>query len=93
MVSRPSYRATSLACLVVLLSVCVVAQMLGAPVTLLGLLNFDMLAESEPVSEDFSALSPLPAPERPYIFRIVIEVYHMVHLPVLPTSLFHPPSA
>lgn len=93
MISHASFRTTVVACVVVLLCVCVVAHMLGAPVTLLGLLNFDMLAESEPVSEDFSAISPLPKLERPYLFLIFDEIRPVHHLPVLLTSVFHPPSA
>jgi len=91
--ARASSRTIGVACLVVLLCVCVVAQMLGAPVTLLGLLNSDMLTESEPVSEDFSALTPLPEPERPGLLRVVSEFRPVRQLPVLITSVFHPPTA
>ena len=76
-----------------LLCVCVVAQMLGAPFTLLGLLNSDVLTESEPVSEDFSTLSPSPEPERPRLFHLFTEFLPVLHLPVLLTSIFRPPSA
>lgn len=89
-VSSP-YRAAGIACAMLLLCVCVVAQMLGIPVTLLGLLNSDMLTESEPVSEDFSALSPLPELERPGLLRILSEFRPVRHLPVLTISVFHPP--
>lgn len=94
MISHASlFRTTGVACLVVLLCVCVVAQLLGAPVTLLGLSNSDMLTESEPVSEDFSVLSPSTGPERSYLFHIVTEFRPVHHLPILVTSVFHPPSA
>lgn len=73
------------------LCVCVVVQMLGAPTTLLGLLNSDMLTESEPVSEDCSALTPLPELERPDLLRILGEFRPIRHLPILITSVFHPP--
>ena len=92
-ISRGSCRATAMACLVVVLCVCVVAQLLGAPFTLLGLLNSDMLTESEPVSEDFSTLSSSPEPDRSYRFRVVGEFRPVHHLPILVTSVFHPPSA
>ncbi len=93
MISHASFRTTVMACLVVFLCVFVVAQLLGAPFTLLGLLNSDMLAESEPVSEDFSALSPSLEPERPSLLRVLSEFRPVLHLPVLITSVFHPPSA
>ena len=92
-ISRGFCSTTAMTCLIVLLCVCVVAQMLGAPVTLLGLLNSDMLAESEPVSEDFSALTPLPEPEGPGLLRVLSEFRPVRHLPVVITSVFHPPSA
>ena len=80
-------------CFVVLLCVCVVVQVLGAPFTLLGLWDSDIFTESEPMSEDFSALSPSPEPERPRFFHLCAEFRPMRHLPVLLTSVFHPPSA
>ncbi len=92
-VSSSLYQVAGSVCLVVLLCVCVVAQLLGAPFTLLGLLNSDMLTESEPVSEDFSALSSSPEPERSYRFRVAAEFRPVHHLPILVTSVFHPPSA
>jgi hypothetical protein len=91
--TRYSYQATGLVCLVVLLCLCVIAQMLGAPFTLLGLLNSDVLAESEPLSEDFSALSPSPEPERPLLSHLLTEFRTVRHLPVVLTSVFRPPSA
>ena len=51
---QPTIPQATWACLVVLL--CVIAQMLGAPFTLLGLLNWDMLA-SRNSSNDLN-LSP-----------------------------------
>jgi hypothetical protein len=92
-VTRSSYQATGLATLVVLLCVCVIAQMLGAPFTLLGLLNSDVLTESEPISEDSSALSPSPEPERPLLLHVITELSPVRHLPEVLTSVFRPPSA
>lgn len=80
-------------CLLVLLCVCVVAQMLGTPFTLLSLLNLDMLAESEPISEDLSAFSPALELERSPLFHLFTEFRPLFHLPILLTSVFHPPSA
>lgn len=86
-----SYSATGVACLVMLLCVCVIAQMLGAPFTLLDLLNSDMLLEPEPISEDVSALSPFPEPERLHLFHVLTDLRSVRHLPVLLTSVFRPP--
>ena len=91
--TRYSLQATGLACLVVLLCVCVIAQMLGAPFTLLGLLNSDVLAESEPISDDFSALSPSSELERSLLSHLLTESRAIRHLPVVLTSVFRPPSA
>jgi hypothetical protein len=89
---RRPYRALGVACGMLLLCVCVVMQMLGAPFTLLGLSNSDMFTELEPVSEDFSALSPSPEPERPRFFRLFNEFCPALHLPLLLTSVFRPPA-
>ncbi|MDK2741488.1 MAG: hypothetical protein NDI90_01125 [Nitrospira sp. BO4] len=77
-------------CLSLLLCVCVLAQMLGAPVTLLSLLTTsDMLAGS--VSEDFSVLPPVPE-LRPFsALCLRVDGHPIPHLPVLATSVFHPP--
>jgi hypothetical protein len=82
-----------LACVVMVLCICVVTQMLGIPATLMDLVNSDVLTKSEPVSEDFSALSSLTEPERPHFFRVVTEFRPVHHLPILATTVFHPPSA
>ena len=87
------YRAIAVACVMLLLCVCVVTQMLGTPFTLLGLLNSDALTESELNSEDFSALSPSPQPERPFLSHVLMEFHPIRHLPVIVTSVFRPPSA
>lgn len=79
--------------MLVLLCVCVVTQMLGAPFTLLSLLNSDMLAESEPISEDLSACSPSLEAERSRLVHLLTAFRPLIHLPTLRTSVFHPPSA
>ncbi len=81
------------ACVLVLLCLCVLAQMIGTPFTLLSLLNSDMLAESEPISEDFSAFSSSPEPERFHLFHVFTEFRPLPHLPIVPTAVFRPPSA
>lgn len=90
--SGSSHRAWGVACVVMLLCVCVVTQMLGIPTTLIGLLNSDMLTKSEPVSEDVSALSPSPEAEEPDLLSLFIESQPVRHFPVLLTSVFRPPS-
>ena len=90
---RCSYQTTGLACLIVLLSVCVIAQMLGAPFTLIGLMDSDILTESEPISEDSSAVSPSPEPEKPLLSHVLTEFPPVRHLPVVLISVFRPPSA
>ena len=81
------------ACLVALLCVCVVTQMLGMPTTLMDLLNSVVLTKSEPISEDLSALSPLAGLDRPDLFHVIGEFHSVHHLPILVTTVFHPPSA
>ena len=90
---RSPCQGVGVACVVVLLCLCVVTQMLGMPATLVDLLNTDVLTKSEPVSEDFSTPSLSPEPERPRLFNFFSELRPVVHLPVLLTSVFHPPSA
>jgi hypothetical protein len=85
--------ARGVACLIILLCICVVTQMLGIPATLIGLLNADVLTKSEPISEDFSTLSTLIFPERPGLFSVIADLYPVSQLPVLTTSVFRPPSA
>ena len=89
---RSPWCVSSGMCLAVVLCVCVVAQMLGTPFTLLDLLSSDMLVESELVSEDFLSLSSSPEPERPRLLHSFTELRSVLHLPVLPTSVFRPPS-
>lgn len=85
--------AKGVVCLILLLCICVVTQMLGVPVTLIGLLNADVLIKSEPISEDFSTLSTLIVPERPCLFSMIADLDPVSQLPVLATSVFRPPSA
>lgn len=86
-----SYWARGVACLIMLLCICVVTQMLGAPVTLIGLLSADLLTKSEPVSEDFSTLSTLPEPGKPRLLSLLIQFRSIPQLPILPVSVFRPP--
>ena len=79
--------------MVILLGVCVIAQMLGAPFTLLSVMDSDILTESEPLSEDSSALSPSPEPEKLLLSHVLTEFRSVRHLPEVFISVFRPPSA
>ncbi|WHZ29606.1 MAG: hypothetical protein OJF51_004408 [Nitrospira sp.] len=86
-----SHQGYKLIIAVAFLCMCVLGQMLGMPVTLIGLLtSSDVLAES--VSEDFSLTPVLPEPEMPGSSRIHAEVRPSFYLPVFVTSVFHPPQ-
>jgi hypothetical protein len=64
--------------------------MLGAPVTLVTLLTeADTLTES--AFEDCSVLPSAPEPERPSLLRYSVEFHRSLHLPILATSVLHPP--
>jgi hypothetical protein len=88
---RSSWWTRGIACLILLLCICVVTQMLGVPVTLVGLLNSDVLTKSEPVSEDVSTLSTVPEPGRPRLLSLLIPFHSMPQLPILPVAVFRPP--
>lgn len=76
---------------VVLLCFCVLAQMLGMPVTMLGLVTTsDMLVES--VSEDFSLIPVVPEPGTSGPSHTQAEFQASLHFPVFVTSVFHPPQ-
>ena len=87
----PPARSTGLLCLVLLLCLCVVTQMLGVPVTLLGLLDSDRLIQSEPASEDPTVLSSIPEPERPNFLSFFTDSAAGRRLPVVLSSVFRPP--
>jgi hypothetical protein len=89
---RPACLTRAVACLILLLCLGVVTQLLGVPVTLIGLLNPDVLTKSEPVSEDFSALSTLPELGSPHLLSLLFQFRSMPQLPILPVSVFRPPS-
>jgi hypothetical protein len=75
---------------VVFLCVCVLSQMLGMPVTLVGLLaSSDLLTET--VSEDFSLTSVVPEPGTFSSHRLHAELLPALYLPVFSTAVFHPP--
>ena len=83
-------RTSSLVCVVLLLSVCVLVQVLGAPISLLDQSTWDISSSS--LSEGFSlpamALDPkvrgLPCPPRK-------EYQSSLRSQVLATTIFHPP--
>lgn len=87
----PHYAARS-ACIVVVLCICVIIQMLGVPATFVDLVSSDALTKVEPVSEDHTTVSSSAEPERPRLLTVVTESHPLRRLPVLTTSVFHPPS-
>jgi hypothetical protein len=80
---------TAAAVLIVFVCICIVSQMLGAPVTLLGLLMSDAPVES--LSEDFSIPPITPEPGRPHRSGFYAEIQPSRYLPVFSTAVFHPP--
>ncbi len=76
--------------LVAVVCLCVVFQMLGAPVTLLGLLTQETPVEL--LSEDFSILpiAPMPGTSSAFSFHAALE--RSFHIPIFSTSVFHPPQ-
>ena len=91
MVHRFLPKGTASAVLIVFVCICVVLQMLGAPVTLLGLLTQDTPRES--LSEDFSIPPSTPEPSISNHSRFNVESQFPRHLPVFSTSVFHPPQS
>lgn len=91
MVHRLLPEGTASAVLVVFICLCVVLQMLGAPVTLLGLLTSDTPVES--FSEDFSIPPIAPEPGVPSLSRFRVETQPPGHLRIFSTSVFRPPQA
>lgn len=71
-------------------SLCVVLQLLGAPVTLLGLLAQDTPVES--LSEEFSIPPSTPEPGTPSQSRFTVESETPWRFPVFSISVFHPPQ-
>jgi hypothetical protein len=89
---RAPYRAMGWVCVALFLCVCVLSQMLGAPVTMVNLFtSADLLTES--VSEESSLPSTVLEPDTPGPFRFNSESQPPLHLRVFVTSVFHPPQA
>lgn len=76
--------------LIFMICMCVVSQMLGAPVTLLDVLTSDAPVES--FSEDFSIPPMTPEPSTPIRFSFHAESHPSVHHQIFSTSVFHPPQ-
>ena len=79
-------------CVICFLCICVLAQMLGMPVTLFSLVaSSDIFVES--VSEDFSFPTTLPKPRAVHVRSPHTDFQSLPNLPVFVTSVFHPPQA
>lgn len=75
-----------------LLCVCVLAQVLGVPGTLIDLLtSSDTLVEA--ASEDDSLTPAVTEPEASALNFAHVIAQASVHLPLFVTSVFHPPQA
>lgn len=78
--------------LVLFLCACVLAQMLGMPITFFSLVaSSDAFTES--VSEDFSFPPAVPKPRTSSAWSSHIERQSLPYLRVFVTSVFHPPQA
>ena len=77
--------------LIGLVCIGVLLQMLGVPVTLLGLLTSDTPVES--LSEGFSIPPVIPEPGVPSHSRSSLESQSPGHLPIFSTAVFHPPQS
>ncbi len=76
--------------LILIVCLCVVSQMLGAPVTLLGLLTQDTPVES--LSEDFSIPPSTPELGSLNRSRFTAESQSLRRIQVFSTAVFHPPQ-
>lgn len=76
--------------MLLLLSLCVLVQMLGVPVTLLNPMDAaDTLADS--VSEGFSVPSSLPQLTLSFETIYATDVQSSMHVLVFASAMFHPP--
>ncbi|MGB4068162.1 MAG: hypothetical protein WBK08_09045 [Nitrospira sp.] len=78
------------AVLICFVCLCVVSQLLGAPVTLLGLLISDTPVES--LSEDFSIPPIIPKPGQPSHSSFSVSFQPAAPLPIVLSAVFHPPQ-
>lgn len=77
-------------CVILLLCVCVLSQMFGAPITLVSLLtSVDMLTED--VSEDFCIHPTVPDLGTTSQLLLHIELRPSHYSPLFAKSVFHPP--
>ena len=77
--------------LVVALCLCVLAQILGSPITLNSLIAADLSVES--VSDGCTIPTPAPEHAGTPVFYSAEAVPSSATMPLLPTSIFHPPQA
>jgi hypothetical protein len=87
---RIFHNGTASTLLILFVCICVVSQMLGAPVTLLGLLTSDTPVES--LSEDFSILPIMPELGKSSRSSLSVDIQPLPHLPIFSTTVFHPPQ-
>jgi hypothetical protein len=90
---KAAHRMMGSACVILFLCVCVLAQMLGMPVTLFSLMASSSDVFLESVSEDFSFPPTVPRPRAAHARSLHTDVQASIYLPVFVTSVFHPPQA
>lgn len=89
---KVAHRMVASTCVVLFLCICVLAQMLGMPITLFSLIESTTVF-TESVSEDFSFPVTEPKPRTSSVWSFYTERQSSPYLPVFVTSVFHPPQA
>lgn len=79
--------------LVLFLCVCVLAQMLGMPITFFSLVASSDASLMESVSEDFSFPPTIPKPTTSSAWSSNLDRQSLPYVRVFVTSVFHPPQA
>lgn len=89
-IDRHSDLGYGLIVIVGFLCISVFAQMLGMPGSLIDLVSHSVIATAA-VSEDVSLTPLTPEPVAFELNRLRVFVHPVLQLPVLVTSVFHPP--
>ena len=90
-VMKISHRMMMSTCVILFLCVCVLAQMIGMPITFFSLVSSsDVFLES--VSEDFSFPPTVPKPKASNTRSAHTELPPSPYFPIFVTSVFHPPQ-
>ncbi|MGE3976985.1 MAG: hypothetical protein AB7F94_05295 [Nitrospira sp.] len=90
---KVTHRMMGSTCLVFLLCVCVLAQMLGMPISFFSLVASSDAVLMESASEDFSFPPTMPKPRTSSAWNTNMERQSSPYFHVFVTSVFHPPQA